>query len=243
MKKILLSGIILPLIISCAPKVTSNLINYSFSESNSELDVIVLNQNEIVPENSKLIGNIKINDTGFSRNCGYNEVIEEARLAARKSGANIVALTEIKTPDIISTCYRIKANLYRNLDSKYIDRRTKKIEDQNKSRLPDDAEYAVVYFYRPRNYTGSAIGYKIRKNDDTVIGSMKNGELFEHIVVSFGEHVFWSKTEAKESITINIEKGKEYFVRCGIKMGVLVGQPEMNIVENHIGIREYKRMK
>ncbi|MFC0682960.1 hypothetical protein ACFFGH_34460, partial [Lysobacter korlensis] len=59
----------------------------------------------------------------------------------------------------------------------------------------------------------------------------------------FGEHKFWGKTESQDSVVINVKKGQEYFIRCGIKMGVAVGKPEMYLIENHIGIKEYEEIE
>ena len=52
---------------------------------------------------------------------------------------------------------------------------------------------------------------------------------FKYKIKDFGKHKFWGKTESQDSVVINIEKGQEYFVRCGIKMGVAVGKPEMHL--------------
>jgi hypothetical protein len=40
-------------------------------------------------------------------------------------------------------------------------------------------------------------------------------------------------------VLINIQKGEEYYVRCGIKMGVLMGRPEIYLIENSKGRKEY----
>jgi hypothetical protein len=49
--------------------------------------------------------------------------------------------------------------------------------------------------------------------------------------------------ETKEEVKINIEQGKEYFVRCAVTMGVAFGRPDMNIIENHIGMKEFEEIK
>lgn len=113
---------------------------------------------------------------------------------------------------------------------------------QNKSRLSSSADYAVVYFYRPKVYVGSLIGYKVRIDDETVIGRVRNGEKFEYKIKEFGKHKFWAKTESKTSVFIDVERGQEYFVRCGINMGIVVGKPEMFVVENELGISEFSEL-
>lgn len=53
---------------------------------------------------------------------------------------------------------------------------------------------------------------------------------------------FYGTLETKEEIKIDIEKGKEYFVRCSVNMGVVFGRPEINLIENYIGMKEYDEM-
>lgn len=230
-------------IVACSPKIRSNLVNTTFSPLETGEEIILLDETEKVPQNSTFIGDLKIGDSGFSTDCGYNTVIENAKENAQKSGANIIELTEVKEPNFGSTCYRIKAKLYRNTDQEAIAGLITKRNFRNKSRLPENADYAVIYFYRPKNFQGSMIGYKIRLDDETEIGRVRNGEKFEFKTKDFGEHKFWGKTESQDSVVINVQKGQEYFIRCGIKMGAVVGKPEMYLIENHIGISEYEEMK
>lgn len=237
---ILFSAIILQ---SCSPKIRTNLSNSSYQPLESESEIVVIEQNDQVPENSKLIGDLKIGDSGFSTDCGYTKVMDEAKITARKSGANLIHLTEVKKPNFGSTCYRIKAKLYRNLNTDIVSGISEKRKLKNKSRLSSDADYAIVYFYRPKNFVGSLIGYKVRMNDETVIGRARNGEKFEYKITEFGKYEFWAKTESKTSVIIDVEKGQEYFVRCGINMGIAVGKPEMYLVENELGVSEYESMK
>ena len=228
---------------SCSPKIRTNLSTNSYKPLESESEIVVLEQTDQVPENSKFIGDLKIGDSGFSTDCGYTKVMDEAKIKARKSGANLVHLTEVKKPNFGSTCYRIKAKLYRNFNSEIVAMISERNKLKNKSRLPSDADYAIVYFYRPENFVGSLIGYKVRVNDETVIGRVRNGEKFEYKITDFGKHEFWAKTESKTSVIIDIEKGQEYFIRCGINIGIAVGKPEMYLVENELGISEYQSIK
>lgn len=228
---------------SCSPKIRTNLSTNTYKPLESESEIVVVEQNGKVPENSKFIGDLKIGDSGFSTDCGYSKVMDEAKIAARKSGANLIHLTEVKKPNFGSTCYRIKAKLYRNLSADIITEISEKRKLKNKSRLPSEADYAVVYFYRPKNFSGSLIGYKVRMNNETVIGRVRNGEKFEHKITEFGKYEFWAKTESKASVIINVEKGEEYFVRCGINIGIAVGKPEMYVVDNELGISEYESIK
>ncbi|WP_166963864.1 DUF2846 domain-containing protein [Yeosuana marina] len=228
---------------SCSPKIRSSLTDTKFSTIEDNTQIFILGVNEKIPESSKFVGDLKIGDSGFSTDCGYETVIENAKLTAKKSGANLIQLIEVKKPNFGSTCYRIKAKMYRNLETEKLIDLIAKHEVKNKSRLPDNADYAIVYFYRPKNFAGSLIGYKIRLDNDSIIGRVRNGEKFNYKTSNFGKHTFWGVTESKDSVVINIKKGQEYFVRCGINMGVAVGRPDMYLVDSNVGIREYEHME
>ena len=242
-KAIILTLLITVILQSCSPKIRTHLSTETFKPLDSETEILIVKQNEKIPINSKFIGEIKIGDSGFSTDCGYSKVISDAKESAKKSGANLIHLKEVKKPNFGSTCYRIKAKLYRNLNQEVLATLSEKRNFENQSRLPSDADYAVIYFYRPKNYSGSFIGFKIRMDDETVIGRVRNGEKFEYKITDFGKHEFWGKTESKSSVIIDVKKGQEYFVRCGITLGVGVGRPEIYIVENELGISEYESLK
>ncbi len=65
-----------------------------------------------LPEDADKIGNIKVGDSGFSTNCGFDKVMEDAKIEARKIGGNILFITRHKTPDLWSSCHRISADIY-----------------------------------------------------------------------------------------------------------------------------------
>lgn len=125
---IFFSFIISMIVISCAPAITNKLTNKSYNALSQETVVYVLEEDEDVPDQSELIGEIKVGDSGFTTDCGYDKILSEARNTARNSGANIVKITKIKRPDMLSTCYRIVAKTYRNLDEKKLER----IKKENK---------------------------------------------------------------------------------------------------------------
>jgi len=243
MKNLLLIAILGCILQSCTPKAKSFISNNNLAPIEESNEIYIIEQGGEIPANSDLVGHLKVGDSGFSTDCGYEKVMQEAKKTARKSGANFIVITEVKKPNFASTCYRIKANMYRNLNTDIISSIAEKKAIRNKSRLPENADYAVVHFYRPRNFSGSAIGYKIRLDDETVIGRVRNGEYFKYEIKDFGEHKFWGKTESEAAVIIDVKEGEEYFVRCGIKMGVAIGRPEIYVIENYVAIQEIEEMK
>ena len=100
------------LIISCSPRISSSLIkNYPTLEYNDE--VVVLELDDKRPDNSEVLGSLKIGDTGFSTKCNYDIVLDNAKLEARKFGGNAIMITKHKKPDFWSTCHRIQATILR----------------------------------------------------------------------------------------------------------------------------------
>ncbi|WP_396188132.1 hypothetical protein [Flavobacterium sp.] len=65
-----------------------------------------------VPKTAKKLGESKFGDSGFSIDCDFNSNLVKARKLARQNGANIVKVTEKKTPDLWSSCYRMKIEYY-----------------------------------------------------------------------------------------------------------------------------------
>lgn len=98
--------------ISCSPKITSNFINPQPKLSIDE-KVALLDIEHDLPNNIMKVGNLRFQDSGFSTDCSFNSLMNKARIEARKNGANIVKVVDKKTPDLWSSCYRLKIELYK----------------------------------------------------------------------------------------------------------------------------------
>ncbi|WP_188616025.1 hypothetical protein [Cloacibacterium rupense] len=75
--------------------------------------IAILDVHQPIPEKSELLGTIKFADSGFSTDCDFYSNLSKARKRAREIGANIVKIIESKSPDIISTCQRMKIEFYK----------------------------------------------------------------------------------------------------------------------------------
>ena len=99
------------ILVSCGASIKSN-----FQTQNKALSiddkVAFLDVHHKVPENAKKLGEGKFGDTGFSTDCDFNSNLVQARKIARQNGANIVKVVEKKTPDLWSSCYRMKIEFY-----------------------------------------------------------------------------------------------------------------------------------
>lgn len=110
MKKSLLALFSL-LLFSCSPKITTSF-ETTAKALTIEDKVAFLDLHHAVPEGAKKIGNAHFQDSGFSTDCDFNSNLIKARKIAREKGANIIKVTEKKTPDLWSSCYRIKVDFY-----------------------------------------------------------------------------------------------------------------------------------
>ena len=234
----------LALLTGCAPRVVGKLHNKNYAQFNETTLVYVLESSDEIPMNSEFIGDIKIGDSGFSTDCGYNKVMSTAKDMTRNAGANILKIIQLKKPNPMgSSCYRLQGKIYRNLDSISLRSIQSNRELRNKSTLPENADYAIIHFYRPPNSTGALLGYKIKTSTDSILGRVRNGERFDFKTKEFGVHTFYGELETKVGVSINIKKGEEYFVKCGVKYGIAIGRPEIFLIENFIGRKEYEKMK
>jgi hypothetical protein len=66
-----------------------------------------------VQEGAKLLGHVKIGDSGFTLNCAYDVVIAAAQEKAKSMGGNLLQITRHKTPNMwTSSCHRIEGDVY-----------------------------------------------------------------------------------------------------------------------------------
>lgn len=111
MKKVVLVLFLIG-ISSCSPKLRSSVVKKLPELPETELVVVLdIVDDQIITEDK--IGEVKATDNMFSDNCSYYENLENLKVLARKSGANLVKLTKHKPADKWSTCHRVWANIYK----------------------------------------------------------------------------------------------------------------------------------
>jgi hypothetical protein len=235
--KHLLFGLITIILAACAPSVTTKLIKtYSSLDFNEEVTVIDIT--EVPPESATEIGTVKIGDTGFSTDCGWGVVIEEAKKEARKAGGNAIKIIEHFPPSVFgSSCDRITALILKIDDPKYISKMKEKI-----SPIVDSTwNYAKLYVYRPGG-TGFLISYDLYLGD-SVLCTVNNSSTREIKITKEGMYSLWARTEVKTEIPIYIQFGREYYLKCSLAMGILVGQPQLQLVDYVQGKSQYNSIK
>ncbi|MEN8251744.1 MAG: hypothetical protein ABFS32_22685, partial [Bacteroidota bacterium] len=104
----LILAISFTLLVSCNPKVSTS-ITKSYPVLDYRQEVVVLGLNDEEPDSVEVLGQVQIGDTGFSTNCDYEVVINEAKYAARKIGGNAIKIIDHRPPSMASSCHRIVA--------------------------------------------------------------------------------------------------------------------------------------
>ena len=128
-------------------------------------------------------------------------------------------------------------------------RETKRSADSVSDDLeqPADSEYelsddcALLHIYRPKSMAGMAISYDLHLDNDVVF-KVKNNSKTTIRITEEGLIKLWAKTESKVELPVDIQLGNEYYIQCGIKMGLVVGRPTMKIVSSKEGRTQYAKI-
>jgi len=87
----------------------------------------------------------------------------------------------------------------------------------------------LVYFYLKGGILETTALYSVEQ-DNQFIGSLEeNAYLF--VFSEPGNHIFTSNSESESAITINVEAGKTYYVKCDIKKGLFAGHPRFKLAD------------
>lgn len=81
-----------------------------------------------------------------------------------------------------------------------------------------------VVFFRPGGM-GFALGCSVNENGQKV-SSLGAGTYFV-MVADPGKHEFSVKTEATDKLALEVEPDETQFAKCRIKMGIMVGRPDL----------------
>jgi len=220
---------------SCAPKVKSKISVLHEPLSYNE-KVVFLEKNQPLPDGAQMIGTVRVGDSGFSVDCGWDVAIEHARAAAREAGGNALRIIKHTKPNGGSTCDRLTAEIYK-LDSNIIQ---KLIEEQT-AVVDSTWDYAKLYIYRESGQ-GALVGFNLYLGD-SLLCRVKNNSKHEIIVKQAGSLKLRAATESEYSLPILIEPGKEYYIRCLVTTGAFVGRPKMYLIDRPLGKAEYKAIR
>lgn len=226
----LLLGVILGY--SCSQRVRMHVSQpIAQSEPLAASSVQVLSLNDSVPNGAVWIGSLKIGDNGFAKTGNLDTTLRLAREEAAKVGGNLIKITKHKAPSTFgSSCHRIEADIYQ-IDTPIA---------IASSLLFDSTYYrqgkCVLHLFRKETW-GAALGYDILINDSTLTRSSNNW--IETIVLTAtGVTTLSASTESSSSVTLNLQPGYHYYIRCGVNLGVLVGRPTLEVVDPEVAKAE-----
>ncbi|HMI40127.1 MAG TPA: DUF2846 domain-containing protein [Sphingomicrobium sp.] len=83
-----------------------------------------------------------------------------------------------------------------------------------------------VVFFRPGKFVGSAIRCTVRE-DGKMLGRAGNGHYFV-VSAAPGAHRYTTKTEATDTLNVEVEPDETTYVKCSIGMGVMAGRPNLS---------------
>ena len=190
---------------------------------------------EPAPENGILVGSAFFGDAGFTVDCDYPRMIALAETEARKLGANTIKITQHDMPDLVSTCHRLTVQFYL-ADLTQIDNAT-----ESESIFDSTATFALLHVYRPRG-AGALVTYTVHLGTDPLC-TVKHNSTQTTLITTPGPNEIWAKTESRAAVPISVELGREYYLRCGISMGLLMGRPTLSMVDKRTGATEFNAIK
>ena len=106
---------------SCSPRIVTQVLKtYPRAEEYEQMPIYT-DKNEVDPQ-AEIIGSVFVGESGFTTNCGYQNMVHRAVVEARSIGGDAILIVEHIPPSIISTCHQIRAKILKEnrlLDSAY----------------------------------------------------------------------------------------------------------------------------
>lgn len=84
----------------------------------------------------------------------------------------------------------------------------------------------TIIFYRPGTVMGAAVACPIRYQDKEIL-ELARGKYAEWHVPA-GQYHFANKVDG---VDVTVEAGKTYYVRCTVKVGLLAGRSNLEVVD------------
>ena len=108
-----------------------------------------------------------------------------------------------------------------------------------------NTETGTVIFYRTRSVKGGAIGLSITGGTDGTVGVLKNGTKIIKKLPA-GEVTFVVNSPSitgRDSVTIQVEAGKTYYVKGKALMGWPAARPKFTLMDETKGKAEADKIK
>jgi hypothetical protein len=97
--------------------------------------------------------------------------------------------------------------------------------------------YALLHLYRVGSANGEGLSYDLYLGD-TLVGRPGNGWRRTLKVAKLGTDTLWVDARVGEELPINLQSGREYYVRCDMAVGAVGGRPHLELVDAATGRAE-----
>jgi len=103
---------------------------------------------------------------------------------------------------------------------------------------PLSQDVGIVYFYGINEFANDSFIY-----DGTKRVGVIGPKVYTYIVANPGNHTYTVKLNTMDSIMLNIEPGKTYFLRYSVEDGMWEPQPNLELVQNDVGHAKISTLK
>ena len=200
--------------------------------------VVVLPVKISAPANQHALGHIKAGNNSTELRCDYEAVVNEAKRKASAMGGNLVKITELISPVFIGSCYRISADVYKVPDISNF----RSPADNAPVLMKDTAKYATLYIYRLKDTLFPSASYPVYMDSNTAIfqSKSKNAEVLQ--LHKEQKITIWAKAGKRKEITIDVQYGRSYYLRCGVEHGSVLQNPVLELIPDAKGEEEYRTL-
>lgn len=118
---------------------------------------------------------------------------------------------------------------------------TKKLKQELVKSPRNGNDYASIYFYNlPSFYNDNTnIKYELKLNDSTIYEFQRDVPAIVNIYKE-GDFTISAKTGELTELKMNLEFGKDYFIRCGIYLPSVLRKPKLQLVIEDFARDEYE---
>lgn len=227
------------LIMACSPKLKTSLVpGISSQILDYNAEVYVYTAKDVLPKNLQKIGQTSITSSSFTQKCTTENLLEKAKEEARVLGANVLHISKLASPNFWVPCHRLEVALYRGANERISEQY--KVLKEHPNPLADKV-YALLHVYRFDSPYG-LLNYDL-KLGDSILCRVKNNFKTTLKITKEGLNSLSAKTETEMILPFEVVFGKEYYLRCSVKMGAFVGRPMIEFAPNEIGAIEFEAFK
>lgn len=208
---------------SCSPRIVSN-ISKQFPAMGPSENVSVLLSSDELPENSIMLGRVKVSSRYLTtgEKGTLDNVLDKAVKRSREIGGNAIVLVGHKSPSPSNNGkHSIEVEVYRT-----------EAPIKEVGPATDHPEYASIWIYRYRWFPD--LVYNVFLGDKRIFTTY-GGAKTEVRIYEPGAYKIWARGEKESSVTLNVERGKDYYIEASIGPGIFFPNPRLFPVSDVAG--------